>query len=94
MCGATRDVRFGPEADMYQPESPPAGKSAFIPPAAFAWCSAIRRVDESRSLVAMHGGVRFGIAHEQVDHQRNADHAGEIIIEPLFVADRFEPQRD
>jgi hypothetical protein len=41
----------------------------------------------------MHRRIGLGIAHEQIDHERNADHAGEIIIEPILMADRLESQR-
>ena len=40
----------------------------------------------------MHRRVSLGIAHEQIDHERNTDHGGQIIVEPGFMAERLEPQ--
>src|SRR5690349_16866022 len=37
--------------------------------------------------VAMHGRIGLGVAHEQVDQQRNPDHAGEIVIIPALATD-------
>src|SRR3954453_877082 len=44
--------------------------------------------------VTMHRRIRLGVAHEQIDHERDADHASEIIIVPALMAERFEPERD
>src|ERR1700678_2601226 len=46
------------------------------------------------SFMPTHRGIRLGVAHEQIHHQRNADHAGEVVVEPGFMAERLEPQGD
>src|ERR1700688_4989977 len=48
--------------------------------------AALEQMSRSFLFMTMHGRVGLGVAHEQVDHERNADHAGEIIVEPDFVA--------
>ncbi len=39
-------------------------------------------------------GVFLRVAHEEIDHERDRDHAREIVVEPGLVADRLEPERD
>src|SRR3954466_1135613 len=57
----------------------------FFAPAPAAGC---------RSFVAVHRRIRLGVAHEQIDHERDADHASQIIIVPVLMAERLEPERN
>src|SRR6266851_2979894 len=47
-----------------------------------------------RLFVTSEGGVSPGVTHRDRDDEGNRDHRREVIGEPHFVADRFEPQCD
>src|SRR5919204_1982905 len=47
-----------------------------------------------QSLVAMHRGGMFGVTHRGIDDEREKDHAAEIIIEPVFMSQRLEIERN
>ena len=46
------------------------------------------------SLVPMHRGFVFRVAHRHIDEERQEYDAGEIIIEPVLVSDALEVKRD
>src|SRR6266566_1681306 len=49
----------------------------------------------SKSLdMLVHGRLMLGIAHGCVDKQRQEDNSRQVIVEPLFVTQALEPQRD
>ena len=48
----------------------------------------------TRLLVAGHSGMTKRVAHRHRHDERNGNHRCEVVGEPGFVADRFEPERD
>ena len=68
-----------------------------LPCCASACCPAAarsRRPCRTSSFVAMHRGFMLGVAHRRIDDQRQEDHAAEIVVEPVLVAERLELERD